>query len=674
MATVKFTVGIPVANPFKFTLDGANKDQRANFDQQSFSEAVHASTQENTFCQPVEKTDPIRLQFYNNFPTVKLEILKILNNKVTVVSNLTPSVIVTYRNKKYRSACMFSSIDDKLFIYFENGPEYLDDAFTLQGPVVNLEGRLPAVKIKVGDNIRYSLNGVDFSFTEVDEIAWSPALQAQGFLTNISTTLLTPLSGLVEITYHEKPTNLYAQVIDLTFRDEGCYKFKLSFGLNTSSWTASFTSEPFDLADRHERSLALNYRHNGDYSNKELWKYQYLSDWTNRIRLPSEFYKFEPAGEIETYINDSGKPDATRAMPFRQMVFSAFNIPSWLVDKLNVIFSHDTKEINGYHWENENFGAKDDIEKTDLSVFNIQLRQTEDRTIFENEIHLDITAAFVPNSFSNIAFGGAIVTATFNSNTDSIFSFSNLPAWITTDVSQFSNGQVVEFTIAANAVAFERMVDLIADTPDFDDLTASILFHQLYDTTIPPPAEFITVSDATVELDHLAASTMYISVSSSGDYTIEISGPHLFQASKLHGFITLQISEATANNTGVNRTGTIRLVLISNPAIFVDVAVTQIFVADKMISTDPTGFIIGELPTSVELDVFTVAGTQWQASCPESWVSFDGTLKVGSVLGFSIFASKKPVYITERNALITFFNVANPADYLAVNVRQIDGE
>lgn len=669
MATQNFKVGIPVANVIKFTRDDISKNQRANFDQQSFDQAVHASTQENFFALPFEKTDPIRVQFYNNFPAVRIELIRIYNGKTTIESFGTPTVAKSYTNKKYRSACKFSSIDGKLFIYFDEGPEYEDEDFTVQGDVVDLEGRLPNVNVKVGDNIRFKIDGGSFEFTEVASIEWLPTLQAQGFLTDVDYTISSPVDGVVEVTYDEKPTDLYAHSVSLVGVPDGCYRLRLKFGISTSAYSVQFTSEPMDVQDEHERSLALIYRHAGDYNRADIWQYEYLGDWTQLIRLPAEFYKFEPAGEVEVYLNDSGRPDMTRAVPYRQMTFTAFNIPSWLVDKLNVIFSHDSKEINGYHWENENFGSKENVDRTDISTFSIQLRQVEDRTIFDSDFTAEITASWTPSSFTNLAFGGAVVEAVFNTNLlDSVFGFQDLPDWITPDVETFQDGDTVTFTIAANAALFERLETLVAFTEAFEDLLASISFHQLYDTTTPPPPEFLEVSDDDVQINWPAGSDVQIAVSASGDYDISYSGDHEFTAVKENGILNVRISEPTANE-GTPRTGVVRLTLQSNPAIFVDIDVTQLQQVG-LISVTESSLTYPSNGGSQNVDVVAEAGTQWQASASQPYVIVSGAIKTGSQT-LNIFLNGRDLYLpAPRFSTVTLVNVNNPSDVLVVSIQQ----
>lgn len=674
MAIANFTVGLPVANVLKFTRDGERKDYRANFDQQSFAEAVHASTSERSYMQILEKADTFRHQFYSNFPACKLETIKIQPNSQTVVKTQTPTVEVDYQNKKYRSACKFYSLDGKLFVYFSEGPEYLDEDFLEQGEVIALDGRKPAIPAKAGDILRYKIGDDDFAFTVIEEIAWSPELSAEGYKANVDVNLLTPVDGLVEVTYDEKPYNLFAPVIDNSSLEPGCYKFKLSFGIKNTNWLLSFTSEPVDIQEVHDRSLAIHYRHAGTYSKKELWKYEYLEDWTNVMRLPSEFFKFEPAGEVDQYMSDAARPDVLRAMPYREMEFTAFHIPSWLVDKLNVIFAHDTKKINGYHWANNDFGTVDAIERTDLTVFNIKLRQIEDRTIFSEEFSAEVTASFDPPTHTNINFAGDVVSSTFRSNTAAIFRFLELPDWIHPDKETFVDGDVINFTIDENEELFERLESLLAVNDDFDGLNAAVSFHQVYDDTEPPPPEFIEVSDDTINLPWQGTYQM-ISVNASGPYSVSVQSGFAFSFEKQSGGIYLIIYTNNQNTGVANRTGTLRLSLDSNPSVFVDVDVTQAFRPKEMFNTIPgLDQTIGQ---DGELFIVHVATnfptTKWQAkasTADSSWLHFDKTIKTGSQ-DFEVLVDGRPPYIPAGSYLrIDFVNINDATDYVTYTIQR----
>jgi hypothetical protein len=675
MAVIDFIVEIPTSNAIKLTLDGSVANNRGNVDDIRYYEGDHATLQQRAFLQPFEKTDPLRLQYYTNFLLARIRIVDCDDNEYG--SAQVPTLAITYRGKKYRSAAKFASLEGKLFIYFQEGLEYEDEDFIVPGDLVNWSGRLPNIRAQVGDELRYKI-GVDFEGAVVEELRWNPALQAEGFLTDIDSAIVNPIDGLVEITYNEKDGNLYQRLISLaSIIEDGIYYIKLEFGI-TDYTAAVYTSEPLDIRTLHEDSLALKYWHEGEFDLADLWGYVYLSDWFNLIRLPATFFQFRTAGEIEADVNDGNIPRMLRAAAFREMLFRAINIPSWLADKLQLVFGHDHKELNEYEWENENFGTYELInDRIDLGNYEIALRQVDDRTTYKKGFQQTLTATFTPPSFSAIPFAGDEVSALFNTNSGVPFRFIDLPDWITPDKETFVDGETVTFTIAANAPLFERMATLTAISDYYlGSIQATISFAQLYDTSTPPPPEFIEVDDETVLLGYPAGSNVQLAVSASGDYTITPSGAHTFAAVKENGGINLRVSESTANFSLSNRTGTIRLALVSNPAVFVDIAVTQEFRPNQMLTASPSvEQTIGETGDTFVIDITTLeATTQWQAVAvdPDSgyYLHFDAGLKTGSQ-SFVVVADGRPFYIPYgRELQIRFVNIFNTSDYVSFTVQQ----
>jgi hypothetical protein len=663
---VNFLVQLPVANPVKLTLDGVNTNARASFDKRRYFDTINATTQQHRWPQPFESTDPIRYQYYSNFP---LQRIRVVDCNEVVYQTYTPAIAIQYKGLKYRSDAKFSSINDKLFIYFDTGFEYEDEDFLVPGETVALLGRLPNIRAIAGDIIRFKI-GASFQDTSVASIAWSPSLQAQGYLTDLDYALFTPVDGLFEITYDEKEANLYSQLVNILPLIEGEYFIQLQLGV--SAYTISFTSEPLNIKISHPKTLAIEYRHNGTFEETDIWSYIYLSDWTNIIRMPTDFYEYEVSGEVDLDTGDNGVPRMLRAVPYRQLSFKAYNIPGWMVDKLSVIFSHDSKRINEYYWENETLGEYNIISRIDLGTFEIKLRQVNDRVNFTTEFTQDVTAEFDPPSFSDLAFAGEVVTATFISNTLGVFSFIALPDWITADHPTFVNGDIIEFTLAPNATDFDRTEILTAISPDFDGLQATISFEQLADNS--GPGDFIEISWPSLPLEYEAGAMGLIYVNASGPWESINQSGWPFAMLHVYSETGIQISEPTENNSGVVRTGVVRVRLISNPAIFQDITVTQEFRNLQMISLTPPGQTVGELPTPVEVDVSVVSGTQWQASSPDSWLSFDTTVHTGSATNFEIFVGKKPIFIPSRTGSVTFVNVLNSSDYLSFVVNQVDGE
>src|SRR5690606_3426415 len=72
---IDFIIQFPVANALKMTLDGESTDRRASFDQQRFADVTHVAQLPHKYFQPFEKNDPLKLQFYTNYPQRRVRVL-----------------------------------------------------------------------------------------------------------------------------------------------------------------------------------------------------------------------------------------------------------------------------------------------------------------------------------------------------------------------------------------------------------------------------------------------------------------------------------------------------------------------------------------------------------------------------------------------------------------------
>jgi len=676
MTAVSFLVEYAVANVLKFTLDGVDTSQRANFDQRRVADSLAATVnRQQEFSLPFENDDPLKIQFLTNYSYRRVRIIDcdgLQYDPTTGFQNAfyyTPTIIHSYTNLYYRADCKFSSINGKMFIYFESGNEYSDVDFLLPTGQIALEGRLPAINAIVGDTLRYRLEGGDFANTTIASIAWDPTLQAQGYLTDVDMVLLSPAIGVVEVIYDEKEADLYEQEIDLSNLLEGHYRIVVELGLVSA--LRIYTSEKIFVKEVHEDSLAIDYSHLGTYNDADLWNYLYENGWQNRIRLAMDFYKVTPAGEVEADVNDSGVQRLLRAVPFRQLTLAAYNLPDWVIDKLGVIFSHDTKIINEYEWEIENLGAVENVEMANVGTFTINLRQKNDRTKRSDIFSEDLTAYFEPASYSPIAFGGGSpLVSTFHTNSGGTFAFVSLPSWIDADVDTFQDGTVVTFTISANATYFERSITLTAISDAFDGLTATIEFEQLYDTSIPL---FIDVDQDPVQIEGLAGSNVLINVSSSGDYDITYSGSHTFTAVKESGYTQVRISEPTENVGPGNRTGIVKLALQANPSIFVEIDVEQLLteVLLGLLQITPSSLIYPDNGGTQYVDIDALVDCQWQANSSQTWCIVNTDVHVGPYLNFTVFLNGRDLYVfAPRFAVVTLVNILNPSNTLIINVQQ----
>lgn len=664
-----FVIEIPVANTIRFTIDGEVDNQRANFDQVRYSKANHATVQNQVYTQLLEKADTQRIQFYTNFPESLVQVVDCYDD---VLIESAPSVLRQYRGKKYRSDCKFTSIDDKLFIFFDEGVLYTDEDFLETGELVVLSGRLPNINAQVGDKVRYNIQELGFFEATITAITWNPDLQCEGYLTDADVSIDDPVDGVVEITYDEKNADLYQQEIDFSGLDDGEYFVLLRIGIGP--YSVLYKSEPLFIQSYHKDTLAIEYGHTGQFDMEDQWSYIYDSGWRNIIRMPATHYEITPSGDIEAYVDDFGIQEKLRSVPFRQIQFKALNIPGWLVDKLNIIFSHDTIVINDYYWENENFGQFNYIDKLDLGTFEVNLRQKNDRRIFSKDVSLVLSASFNPEELIDLDYEEDTINIEFVSNTPYTFSFDSLPSWISANVSEFSNGDIIELTVLTNPTTSPRSITLTASSDDTgaDGLTATLEVSQVLNSAI---TLWVNVSDDPYLLPGSLPSQLVIDVDSSGDYDILVTGAAL-TVTKQSGFSQLLLEYTTTNVTAEQKETTVRLTLQADPAYFVEFTVKQetlglvLSFSHSPISIDPSGSPIRNSGVVVSNLIMNATPTaQWQASSPVSWVIFGTSIGVGTLEHFPITAQPNNTG-SSRSTTIRVKNVNNPSNFITLFISQ----
>lgn len=471
---MNFIVKIPVANALRFTLQGENENYRAQFDQIRYSKAAYAEVLQRSYFQIFENNDFIQVQVYTNYPS---KILSVIDCDENVIFTSPFSLKQKYTGLKYRSTAKFASLNGFLFIYFEDAQEYTDEDFTVLGDLVSLDGKLPNIRIQGGEIIRYQIQDMSFDVGNINSATWHNTLKVEGYLTNVLSSLVSSVSGLVEITYNEKEADLWSCNVTLT---DGDYFVRLNLGLSDDN-SKKYLSEPISVGSNLD-TIAIEYKHTGEYDFDDMWGYVY--DSMQVIRIPSRFFENSVSGDTEVYSDDYGILTKLRAVPFREITLRLYNIANWMADKFNVVFAHDTIYINENFWQSEDFGTFEINNNTAFGDFSIKLRQVDDRLEFTRDFDENITAEFDPDALLSIPFEGDILEVEFISNTDLVFSFSNLPSWITSDVDDFQNGDTIELTITANPNPYNRSLVLAAINEE-TQVSAEIDIIQIFDVTIP---------------------------------------------------------------------------------------------------------------------------------------------------------------------------------------------
>lgn len=618
---VNSAVSIPVANPIPL--------RRVDISLEDFDNKMHFSdrigTEPNRYYQPWVKSETFTYKFYTNFEANTAEIIDCLNQ--TVAQTPTVSKLKTHRGKFLYSDCKVASIGVNYFVYFENGNTYTDANFDTVLNSYDLDGRVPNLFIDPGDAVRLKIDVggtlTSFKVGTVSSLEWVPDLSAHGYKLDITAgSTIETLDGFVEIEYDEKPYDLYGFPFDLSGLADGRYYVKLT--ATTSVNTIEFNSEPIDLVTSDDKTLKIRYTHTGEFNTSDEHGYPYETDEYNLIRIPAAFYELDPSGEIDQYEDDSARLTQQRAVPYRAIRLQSTGLkpmPFWMADKLNMILAHDTKEIYGKKWQQEDFGDSEPIDFTDLTTVSILLRQVDDRRFNEQDVSAMIEAEFTPNEFTSLDKDGEVVNSAFASNLTSNFSLKSKPAWISLDKSNILDSESLQITASANPNQTPRSGVIIFNSDIFPQLEASIDVDQVKQ---PPtdPMEYLDVEPTNVEIPADGEDSVIVIVESSGSYSV--SGDYTTHFDIVIGSGGIGISAKSANNDGVARTGTLTLTLDSNPAITVDVIINQESQElSGTISVSPDTLNMQAQGESKLVTVTADTGNpSWQVSNPGfSWIS-----------------------------------------------------
>jgi hypothetical protein len=569
---VTLNINFPIANPLRFTRDGVTNNQRAAFDQVRFSQAHNAGMDKRTYDQLFEKADPLQVQFFSNFPNNKVGVYE-CGNDTPLVENI-PSVRRQYKGLEYHADVKVNSLNGFLFVYFDTGYTYTDDTYTTQIDAISYQGRTPNVNIEVGNVISVTYGGNTY-IANITAISWNATLQAEGYVLDIVSALGSSVDGQASITYNEKPFDLYYLDIDLSGLNEARHFVKVSVGIGLDEedeplYQYTFTSEPISIEETQSETLAIDYSQLGTFYGADAFGFIYEDGYLNRIRLEASFNESEPSGEIEVYNDDTGVLKKIRAIPYRSVSFKAELIPTWLADKLNVVLAHDTLLINGNEYQCEDFGTRNYIQLTDIGEYVITLRQVNDRLNAENTIELDLVATFDPDTVEDDGTGGAY-NVLFESNySGGVFSFSNLPDWITSNLATFSDGDTVELTIDVSS-SLERSVILTA-TSDLG-VTASITVTQQEGASLPA---ILSVDPTSIESPRMSPVTYEFDlVTDSGvQWQVTTNGSHIIVPEGI--YTDSQTVEVAVLASGFPTTAEVVFTNINNPSNFISVTVDSV--------------------------------------------------------------------------------------------------
>lgn len=127
---------------------------------------------------------------------------------------------------------------------------------------------------------------------------------------------------------------------------------------------------------------------------------------TFALDIDAELFTYSGGGEDEVYIDDEQQEVRMDSCYYRNVEFQTFGIPNWMVEKLNLIFSHDDVEIDGIGFQVAEKGSAELIEGTNLFIYTINLQQTSDKAIDEGGfILMDAENYLLINAANKLPYG-----------------------------------------------------------------------------------------------------------------------------------------------------------------------------------------------------------------------------------------------------------------------------
>lgn len=618
--SLKSSARFPVCNPFRFIRQySVSQGERKNFDDVEFEGIQHGDVfVSQGYGQEWLPTDTPIVKFLSSFASHSIELIRKIDD--VVVATPVVSLDKKYTGLDFYSTCKCKEKNGKIFVYWENEIAY-EDAYITPDYTFNARGRLPnnengiLLNFQAGDVVSVKpdvLTG--FQVGTVSNLAYDDTVDAYGLLTDISIGSLSSTDGQVQVTYNQKKWDLYTFPVSFSGL-EGEYYMKAT--LTTGSNTVVYVTETLTVSDDDDyvpKQVKLRYKHIGTKNTPDYFDFEY--DDFNIIRLSSSaFHVFTPSGEIETFDSDTGVVEHERAVPQRRLTLTAVDLPNWLLDKLNVIFAHDTLEVNGYEYKTEDYGDVDKIEGNDTQNFEVTLVQVTDRISNESpEFTESLDAFFTPSTSSTAVAGGESQNTTLTDETGTTFELESKPSWITLDKSTLTDQEVLQVTFSENTNPTERTGTVVFRSQTYPALKAE--FDVIQDGT-GGVGDFIEAFsegvDATLGIQFdKDGETIDINVNSSSTWQqgASTSIPSGWTVNVISQTL-IRITATQNTNVVSGKNGNLDLELVSNPGVNLSIPLSQIS-QDGIQEVDPSGVTISNSAQAINLTLNADAGCNWQ--------------------------------------------------------------
>lgn len=678
-----------IASPLRLIQDfTVTPGRRKNFDQMPHNGRNHAGLEEQRYFQPWAIYDTTEVQFLSNHDSHTAEIINCETGDSTAIA---VSLKKSYRNKYFRADCKAKSLDGKLFIYFDEGIVYSDEDFNVEDSEFDFQRRPPEapevftnpstgvsiqqwkfINLVGGEALRLKIDFLhsDFVTSVVVPSAesgytYDSETNALGILTDIEVEL-TEEDGLIEIVYNEKTHDLYKFNVNFNL-DLGDYYVQLT--CSTAGQSEIFKTEGLRVIDNespgYKETVLFEIMHTGEFDSDDYFSFIYSG--LNKIRLSiAQLYSFDPSGDINVFEGDTGVATKTRAVPHRSLNFHLENIPNWLSDKLNVLFSHDTIFYSGYKHEVTEYGAADHMEGNDIQHYDVVLRQVSDRKVSEsNGLTTELTAEFNPDEFLDVPVEGDSLATTLETNVTGNFEVVSVPSGISVDKNTLVNDEELTITVTSNeGNDILREFDLSYRSVLHPTLEALIQIRQDQDGSLPANALRTNPPHGSALVFAPEGETKRISVQATGTYTIIISSGWTYE---IISSTKVDIT-APANSSGSPKAGTVSFVLDDDNDELSTLSMSQASLA-ALTGVSPSTINKTKFAGSVDVDIFADPGCSWQIIKPSAltWLSIpspNGTGDQTRNLSFQ-FNSGGP-----RSALLSVRNINLPSNSFNISVYQ----
>lgn len=336
----------PIANAIRMVKAGA-----PGFDGLLHRQEIHAGFYQQPYFQPVQKSDPTRLQIHSNYETNTLEIL----NEAGAVVDAVPALKMTdnidngvtlnaileedWEVESHYTDCRFP--DDKVPLFVEVG------MLVQIGGTTNMDGVFEVIEVNRMWARHY------FRIKRAYEGA-GPAT-----------------SCTVTFNYSEQPYDVYEFPIDWTGIPAGKYNLKLTGTLGASTY--EFVSEPIDLRDTQKNTVLITYKNIDN-----AYDVDYSSGIEHVLRVRATFFERTNPGQRKVHRDSKNRSIKISAFKQRAVKLEVWNAPPWLHEKLDIVFDHDYFTVNGVEYQTEEDYDLTYYEDYSLPSGEIRLTQVQD--------------------------------------------------------------------------------------------------------------------------------------------------------------------------------------------------------------------------------------------------------------------------------------------------------